>query len=297
MAEQPHQLARVAARQHGVVAVWQLQALGFSRHQLHGAARAGWLHRLHRGVYAVGHTRLTAKGRWLAAVFAYGPDALLTSRAALALHNVRPIPSSPTDVIVAVLGRRSRPGIRIHWSSRLHAEDRTEIDAIPVTTIARTLLEYAVRAGAGWLRVAVDEAHRQDLLDGAALDALLARNPHHPGAKKLERAIAELTEEAPQTRSEPENAFRALIVDYDLPRPQVNVDLHGELVDFYWPHARLVVEVDSYGFHKSRAKFEDDRRRDQKLQLAGERVLRFTDRQIESEPEKSAITTLRFLRT
>jgi very-short-patch-repair endonuclease len=295
---QPQRLvADLATRQHGVVGRNQLRECGVSDAVVDGWSTAGWLHRLYRGVYAVGHRRLTAEGHWMAAVLACAPGAVLTGRAGLALHDVRPIPSGAIDVIVGVSGRRSRPGIRVHRSRHLHPDDRTEIDSIPVTTIERTLLEFAVRTSQGWLQVAVDEAHRRDLLDGRALDALLARNPHHPGAKKLRTTIAGLTDEAPMTRSEPENAFRALVVEYDLPRPQVNVVLHGELVDFYWPQARLVVEVDSYGFHKSRAKFEDDRRKDAKLQVAGERVLRFTDRQIISEPEKSAITTLRFLRT
>lgn len=291
---QPKRVAELAKRQHGVVSRAQLRGCGLSDDVVDGC---GWLHRVHRSVYAVGHTRLTIQGRWMAAVLACAPGALLTGRAALALHDVRPIPSGAIDVIVGVSGRRSRPGIRMHRSRHLHPDDCTVLDAIAVTTIGRTLLEYAVRERPGWLQVAVEEAHRRNLLDGRALDALLARNPHHPGTKKLETAIAQLDVEPPMTRSEPEKAFRALIVDYDLPRPQVNVLLHGELVDFYWPEARLVVEVDSYGFHKSRAKFEDDRRRDVKLQAAGERVLRFTDRQIESQPDKSAITTLRFLRT
>ena len=92
------------------------------------------------------------------------------------------------------------------------------------------------------------------------------------------------------TQAELENAFWALIVDHDLPAPQTNVMLHGELVDFYWPQARLVVEVDGYDFHKDRRRFEDDRRKDAKLQLAGERVLRFADPQVKHGADRVAAT-------
>jgi very-short-patch-repair endonuclease len=289
-------VGELATRQHGVVSRPQLRECGVSDDRIDGWAIDGWLHRLHRGVYAVGHTRLTARGRWMAAVLAYGPGALLTGRDALALHDVRPAPPGAIDVMVTVCGRRSRPGIRVHRSRHLHPDDATEIDAIPVTTIGRTLLEYAVRTSRGWLQVAVNEAQRRDLLDRRALDPLLARNPHHPGATKLRDALARLAGEPPSTSSELENTFWAVIVDHDIPWPQTNVLLHGELVDFYWPKARLVVEVDGYEFHKTRAQFEEDRRRDAKLQLVGERVLRFTDPQLKRRPGEAAVIVKGLLR-
>jgi predicted transcriptional regulator of viral defense system len=136
-------LARLAARQHGVVSLDQLRDLGLTRDAVSWRAQSGHLHRIRRGVYAVGHRRLTQRARWLAAVLACGPSAVLSHRAALALWALRPAPAGPIDVTAVARGRRPGEGIRLHCVRSLDPVDRLTIDAIPVTTVTRTLLDYA----------------------------------------------------------------------------------------------------------------------------------------------------------
>jgi len=269
-----------------VVAVRQLEAVGISAKAARDRAAAGRLHRIHRGVYAVGHPRLTRHGRWMAAVLACGPGAALSHRTALALWDLRPIPSGPVDVIVPAKGRRSRPGVRIHCARALDPRDVTTRQGIPVTTVARTLLDYADAGRPQALRLAFEAAERRDALDGRVLDVLLARSPGRRGPGLIREILAEMTDEPPWTQSEFENRFLALVRHAGLPAPQTNVLLHGELVDVYWPEARLVVELDGYEFHRPRARFEDDRRRDAKLTLADIAVVRLTKRRLRREPAR-----------
>jgi very-short-patch-repair endonuclease len=99
---------------------------------------------------------------------------------------------------------------------------------------------------------------------------------------KLRRVLAEGVEPL-LTRSELERLFLELCRDADLPVPSVNAVVLGYEVDAVWPHRKLVVELDGYGFHRSRAAFERDRARDAALQVAGYRVLRVTDRRLAGE--------------
>jgi very-short-patch-repair endonuclease len=221
----------------------------------------------------------------MAAALAGGPGAVLSHRAAIALWDLRPIPSGPVDVTVVARSRK-QPGLRFHNVRRLRPEDTAAIDGIPVTALHRALLDYAEIARHQQLRLALDAADRRDLLDGRAFEALYARNPGRRGLKPLKAAVAELNGPAPWTQSELERAFLALIREHDLPEPRTNVLLHGFLADCWWPQARLVVEIDGYEFHKSRKQFEENRLRDTKLQLEGIRVLRVTQPRIECEPDE-----------
>ncbi len=274
-------LSRLARRQHGLVAVWQLP--GLSGNAAAVRIRTGRLHRLHRGVYAVGHDSLTQEGRWLAAVLACGPGAALSHASATALWQLRPRRSGPADVTVARRGRRSPSGIRVHSVRAL--EERMTLNAIPVTTVERTLLDYAETARPQELRLAIEQADRLDRFDLTALNELIERSPGRRGVRPLRAVLAAMHGHAtPDTRSELENRMLAFCRAHGIPEPLTNVLVHGELVDCYWPAARLVVELDSWRFHKSRAEFERDRRRDAKLTARGERVIRLTDRRLAGEP-------------
>jgi predicted transcriptional regulator of viral defense system/very-short-patch-repair endonuclease len=278
----------LATRQHGVVAVRQLEALGITAKVARDRAAAGRLHRIHRGVYAVGHPRLTIEGRWMAAVLACGDGAVLSHRDALSLHDLRAPPSGPTDVTVVSRGRRSPRNIRIHCVRALDPRDTTVRDGIPVTTVARTVLDFADTAHRQAIRLVLEACERRDALDGRALDALLARSNGRRGAQRVRDALAEMTGPAPWTQSHLERRFLALVREAGLPEPQANVVLSGELVDFYWPQARLAVELDGWRFHKTRAQFEDDRRRDAKLTLLDIAVIRLTDRRLTAGASRTA---------
>jgi predicted transcriptional regulator of viral defense system len=134
-------IARLAERQHGVVSLSQLNALGLGKAAVAKRAANGRLHRVHRGVYAVGHGRLTLPGRWMAAVLACGQKAVLSHRSAAGLWSLRPDNRANTDVSLPSRSARSRPGIDVHRSVTLTPADRTVKDGIPCTTLARTLLD------------------------------------------------------------------------------------------------------------------------------------------------------------
>lgn len=275
-------MARIATRQYGVISLAQLVDLGLTRQAVAARARDGRLHRVHRGVYAVGHRHLTRNGRWLAAVLAAGPTAALSHRHALALWELRPHPAGAIDITVVSRGRRHRAGIRFHCVRSLAPDDRTIRDGIPVTSVARALLDYASTASAQQLRTVIEAAERLELLDGRAIQDILDRSPGR-ATRRLRAALAEITDAVPWTRSELEREFLTLVREAGLPEPQVNVSVLGDDADFFWPHARLVVEADSWGFHRTRARFEEDRRRDTRRQLHGLRAIRITQRRIHTE--------------
>jgi very-short-patch-repair endonuclease len=273
-------LSRLTDAQHDVFAVWQLPALGISTDAARLRCRRGHAYRIHHGVYGVGSRRLTRPGRWMAAVLAHGPSAVLSHHAALALWGLRPYGRSAVDVTVPARGRRNSDRIAVHNVRATDPRDCTRRAGIPVTTVARTLLDVAEIARPQELRHAVEAAGRCELLDMREIDALIARSPGRRGIPALRAAIADLIGPIPWTRSELERQFLALVREAGLPQPQCNVLVEGELVDAVWPHARLIVELDSWGFHRGRAQFESDRRRDARLLVASYRSTRLTQRRL-----------------
>jgi len=268
-------LAKLAARQHGVVSWAQLLRLGFSEDAIKVRVAKGRLLRIHRGVYAVGHTNVSLRGRWMAAVLACGASSVLSHRDAATLHGIRPVSSGRIEV--SALARHNLPGIRCHSVRALHPDDVTVVDGIPVTSVSRTLLDLAETLNRRQLRGVLEQADRERKLDLRLIDAVITRNPGRHGLKPLTAAIGELSgENDPWTQSELERRFLELLRAHGLPSPQVNVYVGGELVDCYWPDHNLVVEVDGWGFHRLKPSFEADRRKDAKLVELGRRVVRFT---------------------
>ena len=263
----------MAARQHGTVATWQLLRLGYTEHVIRRLVAEGWLHPVHRGVYAVGHRRLSVKGRWMAAVLACGPDALLSHRAAAALHELR---TAPGMIDVTAATNRAVPGVRCHRSRSLRKPDRTVVDGIPVTSLNRTLLDMATVEHHQRLRSMLEAVQRRELLRPSQLEELLERSTGHRGVTPLKRALAELHEQAPWTQSQLERDFLELIREAGLPEPQTNVIVDGFPVDCFWPQHNLVVELDGYDFHRGKRSFEDDRVKDAAHTLAGRRSIRVT---------------------
>jgi very-short-patch-repair endonuclease len=293
-------LARLAARQHGVVTVRQLYSLGFSDGQVGTRAAAGWLHRVHRGIYAVGHHRLTREGHWMAAVLACGDGAVLSHQAAGELWRLRQRRGNvPARIDVAVprrRGGRPRPGLVVHRIPTLAHDEVTVSDGIPVTTPARTILELATFLPRRQLERAIDEAERLGLCGSEALQVIVGRHTGRRGTGPLIRLMQEHAIGTTATRNEFEERFLALCRRHHLPQPEVNVPLLDYLVDFHWPDARLVVEVDGLASHGTRRAFQADRDRDGRLAVAGYRVLRFTWWDVTRRPAVVADRIRRLLR-
>lgn len=286
------EIAALATRQHGVVALRQLLALQLGRRAIERRVAEGRLHRLHVGVYAVGHAAVSRHGAWMAAVLACGPRALLSHRDAAALWGLRDTARTRVDV-TAPRSLDGRPGITLHRVRRLHPEDRTSRDGIPVTSVARTLLDLAEVLPAHNLPRVAEQAERLDLLDLRAVERLLARARGRHGLRPLAAVLAGYAA-APATRSELERRFLQLCRQAHLPPPAINVQVAGCEVDAAWRAQRLVVELDGHAYHRTRAAFERDRARDAALQLAGYRVLRLTHRRLQDEPAQ-ALRTVRAL--
>jgi predicted transcriptional regulator of viral defense system len=281
-------LADLAARQHGVVAYWQLFALGLSRSAIERRVRAGRLHRVYRSVYAVGHIGLSHEGRDMAAVLACGAGAVLSHWSAGSrwkllrpLHGLVHV-SVPRDCRI--------PRIRTHQVASLHARDCTKRDGIPITTVPRTLLDIAGVADERTLRRAVNQAARSGWLNLRAIDDTLQRNPRRKGTKQLRAVIAAVNPSTHRTRSDLEVAFLQLCRRYGIPTPVVNGKVLGIEVDFRWPGANLIVELDGYEYHRTAQEFENDRRRDAYLKKHGYEVLRVSDGWLNDDPEGVADT-------
>jgi len=289
-------VAVLAAGQHGVVARRQLLTLGFSPTMVRTRVAAGRLHRVHRGVYAVGHRKLTLKGRWMAAVLACGPEAFLSHRTALALWDLQQKESGAIEVTVRGPGKPGSEGVLVRCTRVLADQDVTEVDGIPVTSLAWTMVDYAASATQRQVRSVLEALERRRIYIGRELDELLERTPNRKGVRTLRKAIAEITGPAPWHQSVLEEAFHELIRGSDLPDYEANVLVEGELVDALWRDERVIVELDGFTFHKTRAQFETDRRRDAKLTVAGYKVLRITQQRLQNEPE-SVLADIRELLT
>ena len=251
----------------------QLLGAGVSKHGITRRVASGRLHRIHRGVYAVGHTALSDEGRWLAAVYACGAGALLSHLAAACLWRLLDWRDGwLIDVTIPTnSGRKMRQGLRIHRSLTLDARCSTRRNNISVTTVRRTLLDLPRVATLAQVREATRVAQQK----GWRL-AL-------PGGVLL-------------TRSELEERFLALCRRFRIPLPEVNVSIGPFVADFLWPEHRVIVETDGWKYHRGRDVFESDHERDLWFQQRGYEVIRLTHRQIAENPRSVAHSVQSVLR-
>ena len=277
-------MAALAERQHGVVSVRQLGAtLGYSPAAVKRDVGAGWLRRLHRGVYAVGHRRVSEQGRCLAAVLACGPEALLSHRSAAWLWGIWRYGPAPLHVTSPV-PRKARLPLRLHHSRILTAEDRGLEANIPVTALPRTLLDCATEFRSSQLQRLLERSEELRLFDLGPIEELLQRSGRHKGRRRLRQAIA-LYAPVPFSRSGFERLFLEAVLAAGLPRPATNFVEAGFELDIYWPELRFAVELDTYATHGTHAAFERDHLRDEDLKLAGIELVRVTDVRFHREPE------------
>jgi predicted transcriptional regulator of viral defense system len=284
--ERGRRLGDLARRQHGVVSIRQLQqVLGYSRVGVKRMVDAGRLHRIAFGVYAVGHTDLSRHGECLAAVLAVGPGSLLSYHSAGWLWGLWVGSPVPIHVTATVTRHHPTPkGLVRHRARNIDEADRALVDRIPVTSVARTLLDLAWKLPSDQLRRVLARAEDLRLIDLEALHDVIERNRGHHGAKRLRFALA--TYERPiWSRSEFERRFVECLVDAGLPRPATGWNEVGHELDVYWPDLRFGVELDSFATHGNREAFESDRERDLDFALAEIDTVRISERKFHREPD------------
>ena len=273
-------IAELAACQHGVLGRAQLVALGFRRGAIDYRIRRRRLHQVFRGAYSVSPI-VSGMGRWKAAALAIGPDSVLSHPSGAALWAMRPSFGRIVHVTIPrAIGRRE--GLRFH-RSLLPADERTEVEGIPVTTPGRTLLDLAGVLSRPQLEQAVGRTEALRLTHTLPLHALLDRYPRRPGIANLRGLLAK----GDRGVAEPglEEAFLAFVATLGFPRPELNVWLrlgdHWIKADCLWREERLIVELDSRTHHHTVRAFERDRDRDRRALVAGWSTIRVTWRMLD----------------
>lgn len=281
-------LADLAGRQHGVATVAQMREFGLGPRGVQHRAARGKLHRVHRGVYAVGHARLSGDGTRMAAVLACGDRALLSHLSAAVIWGLMRSASGRYHVTTPDRGRKSSPGLIVHRTRHIAADESAILRGIPVTSVARTLVDLAGMLTPDRLAQAVHQAEVLRLLDTSEVLAALDRAASKRGTRAL-RTV--LTEPSPGlTRNAFEQMFLEACRAGGLPMPTVNtfVDKGDRLteVDALWSAERVIIELDGAAAHHTRRAFHEDRRRDFDFAARGYVVVRVTWQRMTSEPQR-----------
>jgi hypothetical protein len=277
-------IADLAQRQHGVVARAQLRALGLGGDAIDWRVRRRRLHRVHRGVYAVGHLNMTRNAHFMAAVLACGEGAALSHFSAAVLWGML---SGDRKIHVTAPADRGRPGLVVHRAA-LREGDVGRRAGIALTKPARTLIDLADVAPRRTLERAIDEAEFLRL-DCTGLTPRHGRS----GCGLLMSVLAQHRPGSTRTKTPLEELFIALCDRYHLPRPGVNVYVEGYECDFVWGEQRLIVETDGGAAHGTIRAMQRDPVRDADLMIAGWRVWRLTYERLVREPDVVAEQLMR----
>lgn len=277
-------VAELANRQHGLVTYAQLLRLGFSSGKVGRSSKALRLHRIHRGVYSVGHGVLSDRARCLAAAMTSGRGAVVSHEAAAWLWGLLPSCPQTIDVTVPQHGGK-RAGIALHHSSTLVPEEHGKFGPIPASALPRTLLDLAATTSPRLTWNAVDRAERRGRLDLTEIDAMLTRRRGHRGAERLRKALT-IYREPGFYRARSERLLRRLVKKAGLSQPLINTWVNRFEIDAYWEEERFAVEVDGWETHRTRKAFENDRLRQEEMKLAGIDVIPISARRIEQQPDE-----------
>ena len=280
-------LARIAGGQKRVITSAQLADAGFTWNAIAHRLAKKRLQRLWRGVYLLGPESPGPLSLAQAALLTVGNNGVISHLWAGFLWGFLPLPDLPVDVMINTGSHRGRKEVLVHRTILTCPSDFTTRHGLAVTSPARTLLDLAALIQTHALERAVAEAQVLKLVTEHALRVVVQSAGRHPGVANLRRTL----EAGPGlTRSQYERLLRRIVRDAGLPQPRTNHRIGRWEVDFHWPDARLIVEVDPYSTHGHRMAFEKDRRKAAELTAMGQRVMSFTDRQLVNEPVFVAAT-------
>src|SRR3954467_14461173 len=283
-------MAMLAERQRGVASRAQLVRIGASDDGIDRRIRAGRLHVIHRGVYAVGRRHLSREARYVAALLFAGDGAVLSHRSAADVWELRS-PKEPRIDVTVPLDRRGDPSVTIHRDAIDRIETTTR-NGMQVTKPLRTLLDLATAVDDKELERAIRQAVYRRLTTTARLAEAVQERPGHRGTKAMKKALINLGEAPGRTRSELEEKFPRFLKKHDLPMPELNVEMNvrGRRIeaDCVWHDQRLIVELDGRDAHDSTPAFESDRARDSALMASHWRVVRVTTRRMQQDGKRLA---------
>jgi hypothetical protein len=283
-------VAGLAGRQHGIVARWQLLRLGLTEQMIKTRVRRGGLHRIHRGVYAYGHRSITMESRWMAAVLAFGADAVLSHRSAGQLWGLVPRSSIAPEVTQP---RRAgeRPRLVVH-RGELPGDEVVRVRGIPVTSVPRTMFDLAGMLKEREVERAWNEMTVRRYTDRLSVPHLLERYPGRKGSVLLTGLANRRSLPVGVTRNDFEELFLAFIDRFGLPRPRMNVHValrgHFYEIDCFWEELRVAIELDGGAAHETPKAFQGDRERDRILLAEGYRPARITWDQLQERPTEVA---------
>jgi very-short-patch-repair endonuclease/predicted transcriptional regulator of viral defense system len=280
--ERASRVWQLATKQHGVIALFQLRALGYTAAAIRWRIARGRLHPVRPRVYAVGRSDLTREGEWMTAVLSCAPNVALSHESAAALWNIRRERTRTIHVSTATGSDHRQPGIVAHRRASLLDRDVTRHRDIPVTTPVLTLIDLATCIPARPLEAAINEADKLDLVSPPSLLKELDARRGQRGVGALEAILDRAT--FVLTDSELERRFVRIAERAGLPRPETQRRVNGFRVDFFWPTLSLVVETDGLRYHRTAEQQARDRLRDQVHTAAGLVPLRFTHWQVRYEP-------------
>jgi very-short-patch-repair endonuclease len=288
-------IGRLAVAQNGVVTLEQLGGLGLTENAIDKRTTARRLHRIHQSVYSLTPSVMTQRGRFMAAVLACGPDAVLSHRSAAYLWGLVDDWDEPIDVTAPNRRGRSPDGVAAHRDRSLQPIDKTTHHDVPCTTVARTILDFAAVEPDWKVRKVVAQAEVLQILDKSKLRALLKRSRRRRGVARVRLILDTIHPQTKRTRSELERLFLEMCAKREIAEPEVNVwllaaDGRRYQADFLWRDQKLIIEADSRRFHDTDSAFVSDRKRRQQLELAGWRVSQCTWEEVEREPRRLALT-------
>jgi very-short-patch-repair endonuclease len=257
------------------------------------ALARGRLHRLHQGVYSmVPFGVLPPLAAEHAAVLACGDRGLLSHHAAAAVYGIRPFLDGDIDVtVVGGEQGRKRNGIRVHRTAHLDPRDARRHQRIPIVSPARALLDIAPEISGRSLEWALDQALVKRLTNKAQINAVLSAYPHRSGTPNLQVLLEDPDRPTTLTRSHPEEQLLARLRKAGLPAPEVNARVGNYTADFLWRAAKVILEIDGYHYHHTRAAFERDHQRDSEHLRDDYLVIRVTPRQLQRNLDALLVQT------